>query len=227
MRSNDDDDPSSGSTQTGPDPIDPQDFATSSYTEISFPSDPEDDIEPEEAFGPREAEAGAPDVKQLTSSIVSWTQQAIAAAEDDTQCQKLVSYVAEDFEKQLRISSSSPPSSETLPVISGSSGTVTPDFTTLQQIEAIAVKLNSNIEQVIAGIHQSTHSISNLTVQCMDAYETCLTSTAETVDANIKLMYQLMAQVEELNKNMTSVYQVKHEVAQVKQLLNLFEKAVL
>lgn len=227
MRSNCDDDPSSGSTQTGPDPIDPQDFATSSYTEISFPSDPEDDIEPEEAFGPQEGEPGIPDVKQLTSTIVSWTQEAIAAADDDTHCQKLVSYVTDDFEKQLRISSSSPPSSETVPIISESSGTMTPDFTTLQQIEAIALTLNSNIDQVVAGIDQSTHTISKLTVECMKAYETCLTSTAETVDGNIKSMYQLMAQVEELNKSMASVHHVKREVAQVKQLLDVFEKTVL
>ena len=226
MRSNDDD-PSSGSTQTGPDPVDPHDFATSSYTEISFPSDPEDDIEPEEAFGPQEREPGMPDVKQLTSSIVSWTKEAIAAADDDNQCQKLVSFVADDFEKQLRISSTSPPSSETLPIISDSSATMTPDFAALQQIEAIALTLNSNIDQVIAGIDQSTHTISKLTVDCMKAYETCLTATAETVDSNIKSMYQLMAQVEELNKNMSSVHEVRQEVAQVKQLLDVFEKTVL
>lgn len=229
MRSNDDDDPSSGSTQTGPDPIDPQDFATSSYTEISFTSDPEDDIEPEEAFGPEEQEPALQEVKQLTSTIVSWTEEAIAAASDDpeTQCQKLVSYVADDFEKQLRITPTSPPSSETLPVVSESSGTVTPDFTTLQQIEAIALTLNSNIDQVIESINQSTHTISRLTVDCMKAYETCLNSTSETVDSNIKSMYQLMAQVEELNKSMSSVYQVKHEVNQVKQLLDVFEKTAL
>lgn len=225
MRSNQDDDPSSGSTQTGgPDPIDPHEFATSSYTEISFPSDPEDDIQPDEAFGPQE---GAPGVTELTSSIVSWTKEAIAAAGDESKCQKLVSFVADDLEKQLRLSSTSPPSSQTLPAASASSDTVTPDSTTLQQIEVTAQTLNKNIEDVIAHIHKSTQSISGLTVECMKAYETCLNSTADTVDANIKSMYQLMAQVEELNKSMTPLSTVKQEVAQVKHLLDAFEKVVL
>lgn len=221
MRSNDEDDPSSGSTQTGPDPIDPHEFATSSYTEISFPSDPEDDIQPEEAFGPEE---GVPGVAELTSTIVSWTQEAIAAADDDTNIQKPVPHLTEDLEKQLRLSSTSP-SSETLPI--ASSGTVTPDITTLQQIEATAQTLNKNIDDVIVNIHKSTRTITGLTVECMNAYETCLNATADTVDANIKSMYQLMTQVEELNKSMTSLSKVKQEVNQVKQLLDAFEKVVL
>ena len=224
MRSDQDEDPDSGSTQTGPDPLDPHDFMTSSYSEISFASDPDDNIEPEEAFGPSDQVA---EVQQLSSTIVNWTTEAIAAASDgQTSEQRIVSYVADDFDQKLRLSSTSP-SCETLShPQSGSSSSATPDFTALQQIETAALNLRSSIDQVIENINTSTHRITGLTVGCINSYETCLNSAAEVVDSNIKSMYQLMAQVEELNRSMHSIVDVKKEVAQVKQMLDLFEKLV-
>lgn len=211
------DDPSSGSTESGPDPLDPHDFMTSSYSEISFGTENEvsDDALTETGVVD---EAAQVEVKQLASNITNWTEQ------------KLVSYVAEDLEERLRMTSSVSQASEshdeTHTLSQQQESSIGPDLQTLQHLETTVSKLSENINEVLTGINQSTHSLSGLTVECMKSYERCLTETADVVDQNIKSMYQLMAQVEEVNRSMKSIEPLKKELIQVKHLLDVFERSV-
>lgn len=213
------DDPSSGSTESGPDPLDPRDFMTSSYSEISFATENNDDDDFPTETGEIPDEVAPAEVQELASSIVNWTEK------------KLVSYVAEDLEERLKRTSVSPASeshdeTHTLSQQQQESSNISPDLQTLKHLEETVSKLSGNINQVLAHINQSTHSLSGLTVECMKSYERCLTETADVVDQNIKSMYQLMAQVEEINRSMKSIDPIKKELTRVEHLLDVFERAV-
>ena len=210
------DDPNSGSTESGPDPLDPHDFMTSSYSEISFATDNEmsDDVLTE--TGAVAAEV-APEVQDLAADIVNWTEK------------KLVSYVADDLEERLKqtsISQASDSRAETHTLSQQHQSSVAPDLQTLKHLEETVSKLSENINQVLCHINRSTHSLSGLTVECIKSYERCLTETADVVDQNIKSIYQLMAQVEEINKSMKSIEPIRKELIQVKHLLDVFERNV-
>ena len=211
------DDPNSGSTESGPDPLDPHDFMTSSYSEISFGTENEASDNALTETGVVD-EAAQVEVKQLASNIANWTEQ------------KLVSYVAEDLEERLKMASSISQASEshdeTHTLSQQQQSSIGPDIQTLQYLETTVSKLSENINQVLISINQSTHSLSGLTVECMKSYERCLTETADVVDQNIKSMYQLMAQVEEVNRSMKSIEPLKKELIQVKHLLDVFERSV-
>lgn len=260
------DDPSSGSTETADDcPVDPHDFMTSSYTEISFGSDNGSDndlmTETDDQFGERDAET--PNVMQLSSHIVSWASERTKADYDEEygsgtaggderstdasterpptrpstsdDVNQIVSFVADDLEHQLKLSSPSRTisslSKESSVTIGKSESSQPPsilvDVQLLNQIEAQAAELNDNVSQMMLHISTSTHTLSKLTVECMNSYENCLTKTCDSVDANIRSMYQLMAQMEELNRSMGSIERIKTEVKQVNHLLDLFEKKAL
>lgn len=211
------DDPNSGSTESGPDPLDPHDFMTSSYSEISFATDNEtsDDILTETGVV---ADEIAPEVQDLAADIVNWTEQ------------KLVSYVSDDLQDRLRetsVSQASDSRDETHTLSQQQqSSIVGPDPQTLKHLEATVSKLSENINQVLTHINRSTHSLSGLTVECIKSYERCLSETADVVDQNIKSMYQLMAQVEEINRSMKSIEPIRKELTHVKHLLDVFERSV-
>jgi hypothetical protein len=157
----------------------------------------------------------------------------------------MVSYVADDLDEKLKLSS--PTRSVSASISSGHtdelrshSDTIIRDVTRtesaasnirldpmlLEQIEKQAHELNFNISQMMSHISESTHSLSKLTVECTNSYETCLIRTCDSVDANIRSMYYLMSKVEELNKSMKPIAQITEDLNQVKKLLEIFEKAV-
>lgn len=218
------DEPSSESstTQTGPDPLDPQDYATSSYTEISFGSnhDSDDGID-DDLFGPKE------EVTALTSAIVDWTEKATSSLQNEDQ---LGQSLSENVEKSLKLSSPASMSISQSSTTIGLESEATEaklDLALLNQLEESAQALKENINSVLRHISGTTQTLSGLTVECMHSYEKCLEDTADTVDANIKSMYQLMTQVDEINRSMTELTPLKEEVSQIKRLLDVLEKAVV
>lgn len=218
------DDPSSESstTQTGPDPLDPADYATSSYTEISFGSnhDSDEGID-DDLLGPKE------EVAALTSAIVDWTEKATSTLEnEESSCQTL----SGDVERKLMLSTSpSMTSVSQSSTITGEEVHVRSELNLalLNQLEDSAQALRDNVNSVLNHISGTTKTLSSLTVDCMHSYEKCLEDTADSVDCNIKSMYQLMTQVDEVNRSMSEIAQIKSEVAQIKRVLDIFEKTVL
>ena len=217
------DEPSSESstTQTGPDPLDPQDYATSSYTEISFGSnhDSDDGID-DDLFGPKE------EVTALTSAIVDWTEKATSSLQNDDQ---LGQSLSENVEKSLKLSSpaSMSISQSSMTGLESDRSEAKLDMVLLNQLEESAQALKENINSVLRHISGTTQTLSSLTVECMHSYEKCLEDTADTVDANIKSMYQLMTQVDEINRSMSELAPLKEEISQIKRLLEKYKKSVV
>ena len=68
--------------------------------------------------------------------------------------------------------------------------------------------------------------MSALTVEHVQTYRDGVCKTCDSVDSNIRAMYQLMAKWEELNKNMAPAYRVANQIKDVKRLLEMFEAAL-
>lgn len=254
---------------------------TSSYTEISFGSDADSDrdliTETDDQFGDKELyqESASNLVQEIASNIVNWTEKAAADYDSDRmagplltderpptrewtesseEAREVVSFVVDDFERQLKLSS---PEHQHANQSTGSrSSTIVSDATDLQednedvlasesndqrsvladdvaidyhvldQLESQIVHMNSSVNAMMTMITNSTHSLSKLTVECVNSYQDCLYRTCDSVDSNIKSMYQLMAQVEELNRSMKSVHDLNVQLNSVRHLLDIFEKKV-
>ncbi|CAI6363168.1 unnamed protein product [Macrosiphum euphorbiae] len=68
--------------------------------------------------------------------------------------------------------------------------------------------------------------MSALTVDCLEIYRDVVCKTCDSIDANIKSMYQLMAKCEEVSKEMEPIYKLSQQVKDIKHILDLFENAV-
>ena len=69
-------------------------------------------------------------------------------------------------------------------------------------------------------------SVSALTVEHVQTYRDGVCKTCDSVDSNIRAMYQLMAKWEELNKNMAPAYRISGQIKDIKRLLDMFEAAL-
>ena len=190
------------------------------------------------------AVAGSLSLPQLSSTIASWSEKVAAEyeAEYGPGCSTrpstaelqsstssyqvtedgMVSFVASDFEQQLKLSSPSKSSASS----QSNSTSYQIDLRLLQQLEEQATHLNQNVNDIMSFISDQTHALNKLTVECTNSYENCLTKTCDSVDANIRSMYYLMSKTEELNKTMTPIDQISDDVSQVKRVLEILEKAV-
>lgn len=171
--------------------------------------------------------------------------------ESSEEAREVVSFVADDLERQLKLSSPSHPKNVNQSSASRSSTIVSDatdlqqddddvevsrpvldtndvaiDYHVLDQIESQIAHMNHSVDAMMTMITNSTHSLSKLTVECVNAYQDCLYRTCDSVDTNIKSMYQLMAQVEELNRSMKSVHELNVQLNSVRHLLDIFEKKV-
>ncbi|XP_054167256.1 BLOC-1-related complex subunit 6-like [Oppia nitens] len=227
------------------------DLITSSYNEISFSdqSDDQTDGEAAEDLEYCDSDQQKSDKKlssslslpQLSSSIIKWTEQTKASYETENLRPNvtygsdpnetpdyvsydgdMVSYVTQDLHQKIKHSSSSPSFDDNL-----SQQTSTGiEFKLLNDLEKQSKHLSNNISSMLRHIYESTHNITSLTVECISTYETSLNKTCDVIDANIKSMYQLMAKCEELNQSMKPITKLTEELKEVKRLLELFEKTV-
>ncbi|KAG1670095.1 BLOC-1-related complex subunit 6 [Nymphon striatum] len=137
---------------------------------------------------------------------------------------EMVSFVAEDLAEKIRLSSPASRKSETPTSVPGSRSstpslyrqTLNPqipiiDPAIINDLESHAYKVASTVDTMLENLTGTLHSMSSLTVDCMDIYKDSVCKTCDVVDSNIKSMYQLMAKCEELNKSMSSVYILAHQ----------------
>lgn len=97
------------------------------------------------------------------------------------------------------------------------------DPTVIADLENSARHLATSVDNMVESLSGVLHSISALTVDTVETYRDGVCKTCDEVDANIKLMYQLMAKVEELNKSMAPAYQVSEQLKEIKKLLDMYE----
>ncbi|XP_069986934.1 uncharacterized protein BORCS6 isoform X5 [Penaeus vannamei] len=100
------------------------------------------------------------------------------------------------------------------------------DPTVINDIEAHARHIATSVDTLIENLTGTLHSISALTVDCVETYRDAVCKTCDAVDANIKSMYQLMAKTEELSKSMKPIYKLQEQIKEVRRLLDMFESAI-
>lgn len=151
----------------------------------------------------------------------------------------LVSFVAEDLQEKIKMSSPVSRSWADTPSFPGSRSSTpslyrqalqphvpTVDAGAIVDLEVHACKVASCLDTVLENLSGTLQSISSLTVDCMETYQTAVFKTCNGVDSNIKSMYQLMAKCEEISSSMRPLYKISEEIKEIKRLLDLFENAV-
>lgn len=145
-----------------------------------------------------------------------------------------------DLEKKLQLSAKSPTISRATsgqvsptstaacqtptrtPSIASSSAPFVPP--PLAKLEAQAKLIAKNVDHIMHNISDYTHQVTELTVDCTRNFEKSLNSTCDSIDSNIKSMYQLIAKFEELSDTMTPIDHLCKEVQDIKKVLIQLEK---
>ncbi|KAK0168634.1 hypothetical protein PV327_002412 [Microctonus hyperodae] len=147
----------------------------------------------------------------------------------------MVLFVAEDLENKIKLSSPVTKKGDT-PSFPGSRSSTPclyrqalnpqlplPDHNALNELEMEARKIATSVDSLTENLAAILHSASAVTVDCLETYRDAVCKTCDTVDHNIKSMYQLMAKCEELSKSMGPIYKLAEQIKTIKRLLELFE----
>lgn len=130
----------------------------------------------------------------------------------------MVTFVAEDLEIKLK------QTSPTMPI--RPLGRFVLDANLLNDLEFEARNIATSVDTLTETLSGVLHSMSALTVECLEIYRDVVCKTCDSIDANIKSMYQLMAKCEEISKEMEPIYKLTQQVKDIKHILDLFENAV-
>ncbi|KAF8796611.1 BLOC-1-related complex subunit 6 like protein [Argiope bruennichi] len=150
----------------------------------------------------------------------------------------LVTFVAEDLQEKIKMSSpvsrwtdssSFPGSRSSTPSLYRQA--LQPNFhiidpNILTDLESHAKKVATCVDTMLENLSGTLQSISSLTVDCMETYESSVCKTCDAVDVNIKAVYQLMAKCEELSNSMSPLYKMSGEVKNIKKMLEQLEHIV-
>ncbi|XP_050033100.1 uncharacterized protein BORCS6 [Dermacentor andersoni] len=148
----------------------------------------------------------------------------------------MVSFVAEDLQEKIKLSSPVSKVAEPFPSSCSSTSSlcrqmyaphIAPiDPSALADLEEEARTVAASVETLLESLTTAMHGISSMTVDCMRLYEKGISKTCDVADSNIKAMYQLMAKFEELSNSMRPLDGLVAEVKSIKKLLDHFENAV-
>uniref|UniRef100_A0A1B6L3N0 BLOC-1-related complex subunit 6 C-terminal helix domain-containing protein n=1 Tax=Graphocephala atropunctata TaxID=36148 RepID=A0A1B6L3N0_9HEMI len=179
------------------------------------------------------------DNSQQSSSKSSSTNRAVEFLNQlngtVTQDGEMVLFVAEDLENKIKLSSPVSKSEETAMWSSGmpwlyrqtlSSNVPAVDSSILTNLETEIGKIATSIDSLIENLAGISHSMSALTVECLEAYRDVVCKTCDAIDLNIKYMYQLMAKCEELSKSMKPIYKLAEHIKEMKHFLEIFENTM-
>ncbi|XP_066996646.1 uncharacterized protein BORCS6 [Anabrus simplex] len=150
----------------------------------------------------------------------------------------MVLFVAEDLENKIKLSSPVTKKGDTPPFPGSRISTpclyrqalmpqlpvINPNV--LNDLEIEVRRIATSVDTLTENLAGILHSVSALTVECLETYRDAVCKTCDAVDSNIKSMYQLMAKCEELSKSMKPIYKLAEQIKGIKRLLDLFENAV-
>lgn len=97
------------------------------------------------------------------------------------------------------------------------------DHGALNDLESRAKDVASNLDHLLGTLAASLKSMSVISVQSVDTYNTSIQNVEDTVDVSIKNMYTLIAKCEELNSHMGPVYTMAAQIKDIKRTLDVFE----
>uniref|UniRef100_A0A1I8NN32 BLOC-1-related complex subunit 6 C-terminal helix domain-containing protein n=1 Tax=Stomoxys calcitrans TaxID=35570 RepID=A0A1I8NN32_STOCA len=160
-------------------------------------------------------------------------------------------FVAENLEEKLRLASpqasedqfdfppttshQSTPCAATGEVISGSGMTSqffqTPiipqiDANVLNDIEIEAQYLAASVDNLTENLCNLLHSISSITADNVEVHKNAVNKLTDSMDANIKCMYTIMAKTEEISKSMQPTEQLGVRIREIKRLVDMLDSTV-
>ncbi|KAL7078339.1 hypothetical protein ACQ4LE_001942 [Meloidogyne hapla] len=98
-----------------------------------------------------------------------------------------------------------------------------PDSLILNDLEAHARSIASNLDMALRDLRGSLHGMSDLTSESMQVFNNIVTSTCDQVDSAIRSTYAMLAKAEEFSEAMNGMQNIFQQIKDVKQLLNDFE----
>lgn len=134
----------------------------------------------------------------------------------------MISYVANDIEDQLR--NSQRPRQDFLNDLSKSKDFYQPDLMMLDDIETEAELIAKSLNIMMKNINDFVQHVTKLTSASAQSYQEYLCTACDSVDANIKRMYQIMAKCEELTIQMEPIKQLQIDIEKVNKLLDLLDR---
>uniref|UniRef100_R4G3L1 BLOC-1-related complex subunit 6 C-terminal helix domain-containing protein n=3 Tax=Rhodnius TaxID=13248 RepID=R4G3L1_RHOPR len=172
---------------------------TASYTEIS------------ESAGHEETVTPRPTVLALPGSQADFLNQLDGTV---TRHGDMISFVAGDLEAKIKLSS---------PPATSRQEQFFEQVTLVEELEAEACVLAASVDSLAEALSETLHGISALTVDCLETYRDVVCKACDSIDNNIKAMYQLMAKCEEMSKSMQHVHKLAAHIKNIKHLLDMFE----
>ncbi|XP_058805608.1 BLOC-1-related complex subunit 6 isoform X2 [Phymastichus coffea] len=97
----------------------------------------------------------------------------------------------------------------------------------LNELENEARGVATSVDSITESLSAILHSASALTVGCLETYRDAVCKTCDTIDFNIKSIYQLMAKSEELSKSMKIIYTKSEKIKDLKKMVDLFESTMI
>ena len=97
----------------------------------------------------------------------------------------------------------------------------------LDDIELYSRELAQEFVVSIEKLTSSLHNMSATSVCCLQTYRDAIGGKLnETIEANIKAMYSFMAQAEQLNLQMTPIYELQKKINYIKHLLDILSQSI-
>ncbi|XP_014255243.1 BLOC-1-related complex subunit 6 [Cimex lectularius] len=189
------------------------DEMTASYSEIC--DGPDDDLERCE-----ELPLERPQVLKLpeSSKNVSKPEEFLKQLDGTiTRNGEMISFIAGNLEEKIKLSS------PTTATDFYWNRQTTGEAKLLEELELEASVLAASVDSLTEALAETLHSISALTVDCLESYRDVVCKACDAVDTNIKAMYQLMAKCEEMSKSMAPIYKLSSHIKNIKHLLDVFE----
>nr|XP_017027976.1 uncharacterized protein LOC108078557 isoform X2 [Drosophila kikkawai] len=141
-------------------------------------------------------------------------------------------FVAHDLEAKLREGYSSEhttPSTSVAPGITRrflqSRNVPEVDGSVLSDIELEAQYLASSVDNLLENLGNLLHSISSITADNVEVHRSAVNKLTDTLDANIKCQYQLLAKAEEITKSMKPTEQLGQRM-EIKRLVDMLDSTM-
>lgn len=143
-------------------------------------------------------------------------------------------FVADNLEEKIRSDQQSYASHNSTPSANNPSGgmltrrflqTQRPqiDANVLSDIEIEAQYLAASVDNLMENLCNLLHSISSITADNVEVHKNAVNKLTDSMDANIKCMYTIMAKTEEITKSMKPTEQLGQRIREIKRLVDMLD----
>ncbi|KAH8379248.1 hypothetical protein KR009_003868 [Drosophila setifemur] len=100
------------------------------------------------------------------------------------------------------------------------------DGSVLSDIELEAQYLATSVDNLMENLGNLLHSISSITADNVEVHRSAVNKLTDTLDANIKCQYQLLAKAEEITKSMKPTEQLGQRIREIKRLVDMLDSTM-